>query len=129
MRNPPPFLVEHTGVAPALAGQWPRVLLRDRADIEDVDDEQVAGLGALYGDRPAEHVHGRKWCVQNVIGGVVVVDGAVEPFAAMNAERVTGFDLYLGRDIRMPAIVANYLLLGELLRGIEWKHYLRHQIS
>jgi len=25
--------------------------------------------------------------------------------------------------------VANYLLLGELLRGIEWKHYLRHQIS
>jgi len=35
----------------------------------------------------------------------------------------------LGRDIRMPAIVANYLLLGELLRGIEWKHYLRHQIS
>ena len=87
------------------------------------------GLAPCDGDRPAEHVHGRKRRVQNVIGGVVVVDGAVEPFATVNAERITGFDLDLGRDIRMPAIVANYLLLGELLRGIEWKHYLRHQIS
>ena len=57
------------------------------------------------------------------------MDGAVEPFAAVNAERVTRFDLDLGRDVRMPPIVADYLLLGELLRGIEWKHYLRHQIS
>jgi hypothetical protein len=29
----------------------------------------------------------------------------------------------------VPPIVADYLLLGELLRGIQWKHYLRHQIS
>src|SRR5262245_2042826 len=120
---------EYAGVAPALAGQRSRVLLWDRADIKDVDDEQVAGLGALHGDRPAEYVYRWQRRIENIIGGVVVVDRAVEPFAAMNAERVTRFDLYLGRDIRMPAIVANYLLLGELLCGIEWKHYLRHQIS
>jgi hypothetical protein len=120
---------EYAGVAPALAGERSRILLWDRADIEDVDDEQVAGLGALHGDRPAEHVHRRQRRVENIVGGVVVVDRAVEPFAAVNAERVTRFDLNLGRDIRVPAIVANYLLVGELLRGIEGKHYLRHQVS
>jgi hypothetical protein len=57
------------------------------------------------------------------------VDGAVKPLATVDAERVTRLDLDLGWDGPVPPIVADYLLLGELLRGIEWKHYLRHQIS
>ena len=35
---------EDAGVAPALPGERAGVLLRDRADVEDVDDQQVAGL-------------------------------------------------------------------------------------
>ena len=120
---------EHTGVAPALTGQRPRVLLRDGSYVKDIDDEQVARLGALDGDRPAEHVHRRKRRVQDVLGGIVVVDGSVEPFAAVDAECVTGFDVDLSRNGPVPPIVADYLLLGEPLRGIQWKHYLRHQIS
>ena len=100
---------EHAGVAPALAGQRPRVLLRDRADIEDVDDEQVARFRARDGDRPAEHVHARKRRVENILGGVVVVDGTVEPLATVHAEDIARFDLDLGRDVRMPPVVANDL--------------------
>jgi hypothetical protein len=57
------------------------------------------------------------------------VDGTVKPFAAVDAERVTRLDLDLGRDGPVPPIVTDYLLFGELLGGIKWKHYLRHQIS
>ena len=48
-------LGEDAGVAPALAGRFAD-LLRDRAEVEDVHDEQVAGLGALDTDRATEHV-------------------------------------------------------------------------
>ena len=50
-------LREDAGVAPALAWRV-AVLLRGlhRAQVEDVDDEQVARLGALHSDRSAEHV-------------------------------------------------------------------------
>jgi hypothetical protein len=47
---------EDAGVAPALTGDR-ALLLGYRAELEDVDDEQVAGGGSLHGDRPAERVH------------------------------------------------------------------------
>ena len=87
------------------------------------------GSAPCDGDRPAEHVHARKRRVKNVLGGVVVVDGTVEPLATVHAEDIARFDLDLGRDVPMPPVVANDLLLGELLRGIEGKHYFRHCIS
>ena len=52
------------------------------------------------------------------------MDGTVEPLATVHAEDVAWFDLDLGRDVRMPPVVANDLLIGELLRGIEGKHFL-----
>src|SRR6202000_2642846 len=39
---------EYPGVAPTLAGQRPRVLLRNRTDVENVNDEYVGGLGGLH---------------------------------------------------------------------------------
>ena len=87
------------------------------------------GLAPSHGNRPAENVHGRQWRVQDVIGGIVVVDCPVEPFAAMNAEGVARLDLDLGRNVGVPPVVADDLLVGELLAGIEWENYLRHQIS
>ena len=91
---------EDAGVAPALAGQRAGVLLRDRADVEDVDDQQVSGLGALDPDRAGEHVHRRQRRVADVVGGVVVVDRPVEPLPAVDPDRVPGLDLDLRREWR-----------------------------
>src|SRR5690606_9409285 len=67
-------LGEDPGVAPALTGQRAGVFLREWADVEDVDDEEVAGLGTLYRERPAEGVHDRERRVPDVVRGVVVLD-------------------------------------------------------
>ena len=56
-------LGEDAGVAPALTGRVTD-LLRDRAEIEDVDDEQVAGLGALD-RRPARTGHVGEYRLQS----------------------------------------------------------------
>ena len=117
---------EHPGVAPPLPGQRPGVLLRDRADVEDVDDEQVAGLGALHGDRAAEHVHPRQRGVEDVLRRVVVVDRAVEPLAAVDPEHVAGAHVDLRGDVGMPAVVADDGLVGELLRRVEREDDLGH---
>lgn len=48
-------LREDPGVSPALP--WCLTdLLGNRTEIEDVDHQQVDGLGTLHTDRPAEHV-------------------------------------------------------------------------
>jgi hypothetical protein len=36
----------------------------------------------------------------------------------VHAEYITGLDLDLGRDVRMPPVVPDDLLLGEFLGGI-----------
>src|SRR5215471_6173456 len=79
---------EDPGVAPALSGQRAGVLLRDGADIQDVHDEQVAGLRAPDGDGTAQLVNGQQRGVADILGRVVVADGPVEPFPAVNPEAV-----------------------------------------
>ncbi len=119
-------LGEDAGVAPALAGQRPGILLRDGSDVEDVHDEQVARLGALDGDRAGEHVHRRQRCVEDVVGRIVVDDGTVEPFATVHPERVALLDRHRGRDVRVPPVVAQLLLIGELLGRVEREYDVRH---
>jgi hypothetical protein len=120
------LLGEDAGVAPALPGQRAGVLLRDRPDVQDVDDQQVTRFGALHRERAAEHVHRGQRCVPDVVGGVVVVDGAVEPLPAVDPEAVAGTDGHLGRDVRVPPVVAEVPLLGELLAGVEGKDEFGH---
>lgn len=57
---------EDAGVAPALSGEWAGILLRDGTDVQDVDHQQVAGLGALDGERTAEFVDGQQRGVKDV---------------------------------------------------------------
>src|SRR5699024_2131381 len=119
-------LGEDARVAPALAGQRPVVLLGDGADVEDVHDQQVPRLRPLDPERTRERVDGVQRGGGDVLGGVVVLDVAVEPFAAVDAEHVDGVDADDRRDVRMPAVVAEDLLLGEGFRGVEREHVLGH---
>ena len=48
---------EHAGVAPTHAGEGTRVLLIAGVDLEDVDDQQVAGLGPFDVEGSGENVH------------------------------------------------------------------------
>jgi len=60
-------------------------------------------------------VHGGQRRVPDVLGGVVVVDRAVEPFPAVDAEGVARLDVDMRRDVGVPPVVPDDLLLGELL--------------
>ena len=119
-------LGEDARVAPAHAGVRALVLLVAGVDLEDVDDQQVAGLGALDVERPAEDVHAGQRRVADVVGGVVVLDRAVEPLAAVRAEHVARLDAHGRRDVRMPAVVTDVLLVGELLGVVQREEVLRH---
>jgi hypothetical protein len=71
-------------------------------------------------------VHALQRGVQDVVGGIVVDDGTVEPFTAVHPERVPGLDMHLGGNLRVPPVVADDLLVGELLRRIEREDDLGH---
>src|SRR5699024_5329678 len=119
-------LREDAGIAPALAGQRPGILLRNRPDIENVDNQQVTRLGAFDGNRPGQGMglgYGR---IADVIGGVIVLDGTIEPLAAIEAKRITRLDMNRRRDFRMIAIMTQDFLVGEGLVGIKRKYLLGH---
>src|SRR5680860_1648679 len=127
VRKPPPFCVAKTPVVtPSLPGQRTGVFLGNRADVEKVHDQQVSGFRPFYPDRPAEHVHGAERSVEDVLGRVVVDDGPVEPLPTFDTEDVTRPHGDVGRDVRVPPVVSDVLLVGELLRRVERKHYLWH---
>ena len=74
------FLREETVEAPQAVGL--------RADIEQIDHQQVAGLGALDADRARQIVHGRQVDVAHVIGTVVVLDITARPVEGLKDEIV-----------------------------------------
>ncbi len=119
-------LGEHAGVAPAHAGVRPLVLLVAGVDLEDVDDQQVAGLGPLHVERTREHVHAGQRGMPDVFRGVVVLDCAVEPLAAIRAEHVARLYRDDRGNVGMPAVVPDVLLVGELLGVVQREQILRH---
>ena len=68
------------------AGESPLVAPQ-AADVEDVDDQDVARLGPLDFDRSAQHVHDGQVDVADVVRAVVVLDLAVGPVLAFDPER------------------------------------------
>ena len=110
---------EHAGVAPAHAGEWTFVLLITRVDLKDVDDEQVAGLGPLDVEGPGQDVHAGKRGMTNISSRVIVVDGTVEPLTDIRTEDFARLDGYLRRNVRVPSVMSDDLLVGELLGVIE----------
>ena len=78
-------------------------------------------------ERAAEHVHAGQRRVADVVGGVVVVDRAVEPLAAVDAEHVAGLDAAPAAGMSgCQRLWPTMLLVGELLRGVERENDLGH---
>ena len=98
---------EDAGVAPSLPRQRPTVLLRDRAKIENVDDQQVPGFGTFNGKGAREAVNAFQGSIQDVFGRVVVVDSAVKPLPAVGAKSRSRLYCHDWRDIGVPSVVAD----------------------
>ena len=60
------------------AVEAPKALLQ-RTDVEQIDHQQIAGLGALDADRTGQEMHDRQIDVAHVVGGIVVLDEAAGP--------------------------------------------------
>src|ERR1700691_1645708 len=58
--------------------------LRQRADVKQVDDQKIAGLGAFDTDRPGQEMYDRQIDVAHIVRRIVVLDEASGP--------VVGFD-------------------------------------
>ena len=69
------------------AVEAPQALLQ-RADVEQVDHQEIAGLGALDADRAGQEVHDRQIDVAHVVGGIVVLDEAAGPVVGLDDEIV-----------------------------------------
>ena len=98
--------------------------LRQRADVEQIDDQQIAGLGALDADRARQEVHDRQIDVAHVVGRLVVLDEAAGPVVGLDDEIVAGLDPGHHRDVGMPAVVDHVVLVGRL-RQIDLDQRLR----
>ncbi len=105
------------------------VVFITRPDVKDVYDQKIPGLCSLNAEGPTEDVDAGKRRITNVIGGVIIADGTVEPFPAVRAERVTGFHRHVGGHVRVPPVVPNMLLVREGLRIVEWEEVFWHDPS
>src|SRR6266536_3293705 len=96
-----------------------RVAVADRLDLQDLDLQQVAGLGAVDVDRPGERVDhvqvGRRHGLQS--GGRPHL--AVERVTRLQDHLLTGVAAHDRRDIRVPAVVPGLRLLAERLRVVD----------
>lgn len=86
----------------------------ERADVEQVDDQQIARLGALDADRTGQEVHDRQVDVAHVVGGVVVLDEAAGPVIGLDDEVVAGIDPGNDRDVGVPAVVHHVIFVSRL---------------
>src|SRR5690606_39259768 len=89
-------LAENPGIAPFLILEW--------ADVENIDNQQVAGLSAGDADRSGQMVARRQIDIANIVGAVIVGDLAAGPVEAFDAEGISWPDHRGHRNIRMPAI-------------------------
>src|ERR1035437_8138441 len=120
------FPREDAGVAPALTGDSVDVLVVWLSDVEDVDDEQIAWFGTLDSERSAEDVDTGERGIAHIIGGVVVADGAVEPLSTVSTEGIAVPHRHVGRNIWVPTVVTNVLLISERFLVVEGEQILWH---
>jgi hypothetical protein len=119
-------LGEDAGIAPALPGGRPR-LLGDRAQVEDVDHQQVARFGALDLDGPAEHVGMGQVDVADVVGRVVVAELGVGPLPALDPELTAGLNEGGAWDVGVPAVVAGDGLVAHGLGLVDAEYHVWHE--
>ena len=91
-----------------------RILLG--ADVQQLDHQQVARLGALYTHRTGEVVHGGKVDIAHVAGVVVILDRAARPVVGLEDEIVARLDPAGHGNVRMPAVVDLLVFGGGLVQ-------------
>lgn len=109
--------VERTGVAP----RHLLVVL----DVEDLDDERVAGLCSLDRNGTREEVDLREVDVADVVGVIRVLDLAARPFVAPELEDLALLDGRESGDVGVPAVHEAGLALGGLERVDGDEHRVR----
>src|SRR5690348_666938 len=91
------FLGEDAGKTPGRVGQI--------ADVEEIDDHQIARFGSLDAKWSAQIMHFRQIDVANIVGAVVGCDLAARPVEAFNPKFCSGLIGFDERDIGMPSVV------------------------
>ena len=86
--------------------------LRQRADVEEVDDQEIAGLGALDADRAGQEVHDGEIDIAHVVRRLVVLDEAAGPVVGLDDEIVAGLHPRDDRNVGVPAVVDHVVLVG-----------------
>src|SRR6266496_4490543 len=105
------LLGEDAGVPPPLPGGG-SFLLGDRAELKEIDHQEVAGLGAHDLDGAAEHVSLGQVDVSDVIGRFIVPELRIGPFATLQTELGAGPYERDGWDVRVPTVVPGDLLIA-----------------
>src|SRR5690242_13144961 len=84
---------------------------RQRADVQQIDNQKIARLSTFDPDGAGEEVHDRKIDIADVVGGIVVFNEASGPVIGFDNKVVTWFDPRDHRDVGMPAIVNSGILI------------------
>src|SRR5579871_1285319 len=85
-----------------------------RPDIQEVDDQKIAGLRPLDADRTREEVHDRQIDIAHVVGRIVVLDEPACPVVGLDDEVVARIDPRHDRHIWMPAVVDHLIFIRRL---------------
>ncbi len=116
------LLAEDAGIAPPL--------VVEHADVENIDDDDVAGLGTRHPDRPRQVVARREVDVADVVGAVVVVDLATGPVEALHTEGFAGLHFRDHRNVGVPTVDDHRLvLLGRQSLAIDANHLSHRALS
>jgi hypothetical protein len=119
VRKPPPFCLEKKPL------KAPEAFLQ-RTDVEQVDHQEIAGLGALDADRAGQEVHDRQIDVAHVVRGIIVLDEPAGPVIGLDDEIVARIDPRNHRNVGMPPIVDHVVVVGRL-RKIDLDQCLWHR--
>ena len=98
-------------VAEARKGEGEAVVARDH--VQDVDDQQVAGLRVPYVDRPGQGMHQVEIEAQQIVECGVPRNQRVAAVARLHKHLVARLDGENGRNVGMPAVVPGPGLVGE----------------
>ena len=85
------------------------------ADIQQLNDQQVARLGTFDANRAAQKVDDRQVDVAHVVRAVVVLDEAAGPVVGFQHEVVAGVDPGGHGDVRVPTVVDVFVFVGRLV--------------
>ena len=95
------------------AVEAPEALLQG-TDVEQVDHEQIAGLGALDADRAGQEVHDRQVDVAHVVGRIIVLDEAAGPVIGLDDEIIPRIDPGHDRNVGVPTVVHHVVVIRRL---------------